>query len=713
MRINVAAVFTLVLFGLSLSVSQAQVPTFSFSYKADADAAPTDVAVNGAIRFPSVAVKTTGSVVLIATNRGTSSWTISDAAVSGSGFAVRPFGPLAVGPGGSGLITLTFTPTSVTPSNGQVTLQFTSGAAATGLTFFLNGTGTAPNLILSYVLNPNGNQTPLADNDTIGFPDTLARDSATATVVITNKGNGAGSLNAIATAGDKFRPVGLPLLPITIEPQKEFRFTLGFFPTAMEISQGSLTVQFPDSVKTFKLQGRGTSSSVVYEFVVGSQTAQVSPNGSFAMPDTNVGATRSALVRIRNTGNAAGLISTISVTGGVFTLSDVPVTPANIAAGGALTFTLNFTPRDSGLATGALRLDDGSIALTGLGLGPKLTVAATIESTTTPIATGGTLLLPNTPVGGRAQAAITITNSGNASTTIRGINVTGAVFSMKDLPGLPVDIPAGGTSGFTLVFAPKALGSASGALQIEDQTFNLRGTGDSPPALPAVAFDGLPDIAAPLDQPSIGLTLTASYPLDVTGKLTLSFTSDSFVDDPAIQFAAGGKTIDFRIPANTTQAIFGDNQKRVQFGVGTVAGKIGVQPSFFTGEVNLTPNPAPSKTTVIPAAEPRIRNIRIGTRTANSFELLVTGYSTPRQVTQMSFELAAASGFQLQSTQLTSNVDVSFSSWYSSATSVVFGSQFTASVVFSVNGDMNAIQSVTVTAANARGSSTPVNVSIR
>ena len=713
MGTNGSAIAAFLLIALSLPLGQAQVATFSFSYKADVDTAPTDVAVNGVIRFPSVPVKSTGSVVLIATNRGVSSSTISDATVSGAGFAVRPFGPLAVGPGGSGLITLTFTPGSVTPSNGQVTLQVTSGAASTSLNFFLSGTGTAPNLIVSYVLNPNGNQTPLSDNDTIGFPDTLAKDSATATIVITNKGNGPGSLNAIATAGDKFRPVGLPLLPVAIDPQKEFRFTLGFFPTAMEVSQGSLTIQFPDSVKTFKLQGRGASSSLLYEFIFGSQTTQVSPNGSFAMPDTNIGATRSAAVRIRNTGNAAGFISAISVTGGVFTLSDAPVTPANIAAGGTLTFTLNFTPRDSGLATGALRVDDVSIALTGVGLGPKLTIAATIESTTTPIANGGTLLFPNTPVGGKAQAAITVSNSGNASTTVRGINVTGVVFSSKDLPALPVDIPAGGTSSFTVVFAPKALGSASGALQVEDQTFNLRGTGDSPPPLPAVSFDGLPDIAGPLDQPSIGLTLTAAYPLDVTGKLALSFTSDSFVDDPAIQFAAGGKTIDFRIPANTTQAIFGDNQKRVQFGVGTVAGKIGVQPSFFTGEVNLTPSPAPSKTMVIPASEPRIRNIRIGTRTANSFELLVTGYSTPRQVTQMSFELAAASGFQLQSTQLTSNVDVSFSSWYSSATSIVFGSQFTASVVFSVNGDLNAIQSVTVTAANARGSSAPVNVSLR
>jgi hypothetical protein len=44
---------------------------------------------------------------------------------------------------------------------------------------------------------------------------------------------------------------------------------------------------------------------------------------------------------------------------------------------------------------------------------------------------------------------------------------------------------------------------------------------------------------------------------------------------------------------------------------------------------------------------------------------------------------------------------------------VQFGSQFTAVIVIQVNGDINAVQSVTVTASNARGASAPVSVNLR
>ena len=188
---------------------------------------------------------------------------------------------------------------------------------------------------------------------------------------------------------------------------------------------------------------------------------------------------------------------------------------------------------------------------------------------------------------------------------------------------------------FQIDFAPTAAGAVSGALQIDDRIIPLRGTGNSPPPLPGVVLTNLPETVAALQQPAVGVALAEAYPLDLTGKLTLTFLPDSFADDPSIQFSSGGRTVDFRIPANSTEAVFGESAKQVQFQSGTVAGVISVTPSFTAGAANVTPTPAPVKTVTVPPAPPQLRGVQPGTRTANSFELLVSGFSTTRSTTQL------------------------------------------------------------------------------
>jgi hypothetical protein len=227
-----------------------------------------------------------------------------------------------------------------------------------------------------------------------------------------------------------------------------------------------------------------------------------------------------------------------------------------------------------------------------------------------------------------------------------------------------------------------------------------------------VTYSGASGTVEPGVQPAAGVTIAQAYPLDITGRLALSFTSDAFSDDPAIQFSTGGRTINFTIPAGSTTAVFRD-QTEVQFQTGTVAGTITLGATFTTGAVDLTPIPAPVKTLTVPAAAPRLRGVQIGSRSATSFEVVVTGFSTLRSVTDLALQFTAAAGGNLQTTSLSVNVDVPFSTWYRGGGSVQFGSQFTAVIVIQVNGDINAVQSVTVTASNARGASAPVSVNLR
>jgi hypothetical protein len=330
-----------------------------------------------------------------------------------------------------------------------------------------------------------------------------------------------------------------------------------------------------------------------------------------------------------------------------------------------------------------------------------------------PVAASGTVTFPNTTVGTRAAQSIVITNTGNTPARVAAIALTGEGFLLERLPALPVTLAAGQAAEFTVAFAPAAVGAANGAVQIDQQRINVAGVGVPPPPLPAVNYTGASGTVEPGVQPAVGLSIGESYPLDLSGRLVLSFTSEAFADDPAIQFSTGGRTINFTIPAGTTTAVFGRDATEVQFQTGTVAGAITLAASFTTGAVDLTPQPAPVRTLTVEGRAPRLRGILIGNRTASSFEVVLTGFSTLRSVTELNLQFAPAPGSDLQTTSLAVNVDVPFSTWYRSGASIQFGSQFTAVVVIQVSGDMNAVQSVTATASNARGASAPVNLNLR
>ena len=68
---------------------------------------------------------------------------------------------------------------------------------------------------------------------------------------------------------------------------------------------------------------------------------------------------------------------------------------------------------------------------------------------------------------------------------------------------------------------------------------------------------------------------------------------------------------------------------------------------------------------------------------------------------------------KLDTTSLSVNVDGPFGAWYQSTASQAFGSLFTASITFNVRGDIDAIQSVGVTATNTVGSSSSMSANLR
>jgi hypothetical protein len=595
----------------------------------------------------------------------------------------------------------------------HASLKFRLGLFLAALVGAATANAQAPNYVISYIVQPAGNQTAVTNGGTMTFPATTIGNTATASFIVYNSGSGAGELTNVTISGAAYSVSGLPLLPSKLNGGSEARFTITFKPTTRGPSTGSLVLDLAGQKVTVNLTGSGIGGALSYTASINGATTTLAPGATITFPSTNVGATVSADIRVTNTGDANTTINALNVVGSGFRLSNVPPIPATLIPNGSLVFTLVFSPANSGTASGTLVVDNVSFPITSVGIGSQLVYSSVIGSTSTVVQNGGTIVFPNTNVGATSTVSVVVNNTGNTPATINGVSVSGTGFSLPNLQKLPLTINPGATAQFNVAFNAASTSSVTGVLQIDAIGINLRGNGNPPPALTGVSFGSLPASVNPRQQPTVQLGLQQPYAMDLSGKLTITFASDSFADDPAIQFASGGRTVNFTIPAGTTDAVFSSG-KTVQLQTGTVAGTITITPSFSVAAVDVTPNPAPIAKMVVTAGPPQITNVQVGpNRTATSFELLITGLSTPRQVSQLNFTFTPAQGASLQTANLFVNTDAPFSTWFQSQSGISFGSQFTASVIINVAGDVNAVQSVAVTASNAKGDSNSMSVNLR
>ncbi len=267
--------------------------------------------------------------------------------------------------------------------------------------------------------------------------------------------------------------------------------------------------------------------------------------------------------------------------------------------------------------------------------------------------------------------------------------------------GLALDGGAGSLGG-----TPEAAGDFEFTLRITDAA---GGTASAVAKLhigldpvPAIAVTGLPATSGPLAQPKLGVSIASPYPISLSGQLVLTFSPDATVpgDDPAIQFSTGGRTVDFTIPANSTEASLPAPQIALQ--TGSVAGTITVTAVLKAGGVDATPSPAPTHSLRIARSAPVIRSVRM-VNTATGFEIWITGYSPSRDLTRATFRFTPASGADLRTTTADLPLTDSARQWYEDPASRLFGSQFTIVQPFTLQGSASAIGSISVTLTNSAG----------
>lgn len=346
---------------------------------------------------------------------------------------------------------------------------------------------------------------------------------------------------------------------------------------------------------------------------------------------------------------------------------------------------LSGTPSSAGTFTFTLRVTDSAGARVeqnfSLAVVSGLTVST--QSALPPATAGVPYLAPLAAAGGQPDYRWSLASGALPA----GLTLSPA----GTITGTPA---AAGTFNFEVQVADSADASATAAFTLVVRL----------PAPPSVTITGLGETVEPAQQPRINLNLGAPFPVALNGTITMAFTSDAVApaNDPAVVFSNGRRTAAFIVDAGSTQARFTDGGGILQ--TGTVAGTMELSIRLEAGGQDVTPSPVPRQLARINNAAPVLRTVR-ARRVTGGLEVEIIGFATSRELRQAVFRFTPIPGSALQTTELTVSLEAGARAWYESEASRQFGSQFTLTQQFNVQGDTSAIASVTVTMTNAQGTS--------
>lgn len=706
--------------------ASASAQTFPFSMRLTQGSTSTSISNQSTVTLVAPGPGRAASATLTLTNVSTTSVTITagpSVAQVSQDFSATINGntPLTLNVGDSIGVPLQFVPGGVQTETALLTIPFSQGAVSGSIQLNLAGATAAASVF--YTLPTNQNAVPLPAGGTLPFPATQLNASITATVTISNTGSGPITVTDISLpSGAAFQLVNKPPLPATVNPGVGLPFGVKYTPTQVTTDTGSLSITVSGTTSTFTLSGSGITSSYSYTITdnAGVETS-ITPNQPttpLVFPDTSLGSTSSFFVKVRNTGGATGSIPAIAATN-AFSVTDGPAFfPVTMDPNQQITFTLTFTPTLPGKVTGRLTVGSDVFTLNGTGLGPKLTFAYGQPPTAVPPT--GTVVFSPVQVGQTGQQPFTVTNSGTSVATITSIAVadTKGVFKLLNQPPGGVTLNPGETLPFTIVFAPAVTGFSTTTLQIDTNSFILSGSGTPPPNLPSFQFTGASGTVTPLQQPLVGLSLSAPYALPLTGVLTISINSAAIRPDPAVQFVSGSNTVTFTIPANTTDAIFPNGVNQIGLQAGSTAGTITITPSFATTSgLDLTPQPPPTLTLTVPSAAPQLFNIHIANVTQAGFTVSVSGLTTTHSLETLTYIFTPTGSGKPSSYTLP--VAAVAGLWFTSSASQPYGGQFSVAVPFSIPSPSTTtlstanLKSISVTATNAQGTSQPLSIAVQ
>jgi hypothetical protein len=343
--------------------------------------------------------------------------------------------------------------------------------------------------------------------------------SSAQSVTLTNTGAVAMTAS-IATTGDFSETDNCQAAPIAAGASCSIQ--VRFTPSQTGARSGQMTIEanVAGGQLTVPLSGTGTPAG----------SLSLTPL-TLSFGQVPVNATSSPLaVSANNTGQSAVAVSGVNITG-PFEISS-NTCGNSIAAQSECQLLIEFAPTQSGAVTGTFTMTDAAgtqnVQLSGIGAGPPTdTLSAT------------SLTLAATVIGQKsAPKNIVLTNSGQLPLTSIRDSVSGN-FQVTENCG--TILPGQSSCAFSVVFAPKQIGTQTGTLTVSDalrrQTVELSGKGVQAPRF-AISPSKLTFAAHTVGTASAAMALTVSN----TGGAPMANVSFQIIGQSASSFAVVSTT---------------------------------------------------------------------------------------------------------------------------------------------------------------------------
>jgi len=394
------------------------------------------------------------------TNTGNATLNISSATVTPQAQFPRSSNTCSptLAAGASCTFNMSFAPTTAGTVSGSVT--FTDNAPGSPQTLPLTRTGTVVSFSTSSVTFGTVSVGSSA-TQTVTLTNVSTKNALSITSITITGANAADFSLQPSTCGSSVPAGGSCQIPVTFAP----------------LADGSLSASISvadnggGSPQTVSLAGTGSGSAAI---------VTVSPT-SLNFGSVNVGSTSTAqTVTLSNIGNANLTITSIAP--GTSNYGETNTCGSSLAAGSTCTISVTFTPGSEGTLNDTLTITDNAstspqkVSLTGVGLQPIVSLSPT------------SLSFDSVGVGSSSTLPVTLTNSGNATLNITGININAGSSNYSQTNTCGSSLAAGANCMISVTFTPSQSGTLNGTPSVADnatgspQTVTLTGTSGTPAA---------------------------------------------------------------------------------------------------------------------------------------------------------------------------------------------------------------------------------------
>ncbi len=414
-------------------------------------------ATPGSVGFGNVQVGTSQSQSNTLSNTGGTSLTVTQAAVTGTGFSITGLTlPLTLSPAVSKAFSVVFAPQSAGSASG--TLVFTNSDSST-LSIPLSGTAVVAGSV--------------TDNPTsFSFGSVQIGTQQSQTETLKNTGGEDLTISQASVSGAGYSSTGLTL-PLTLAPNQSTTFGVVFAPTTAGASNGKLSIT---------ISGSSTSLDIALSGAGVTPATLTATPASLTFTNITVGQNQSQTETVKNTGGVRATISQATVAGTGFSISGI-TTPVTLTPGQSASFSVIFTPQSAGNFSGSVAIASNA---SNPALGVTLSGSAITQSQGTlsvsPVNAGSVV------VGTSGTQTGTLSATG-ASISVTSVTLSGTNPSEFSISGLsfPVTVTTSQPVTFTVTFTPGATGAASASASFASTASNspsaaaLAGTGTAAP----------------------------------------------------------------------------------------------------------------------------------------------------------------------------------------------------------------------------------------